>query len=306
LPGFLESPLNILMKNIILVTGGAGFIGSALIEDLLKFKKYKVISLDNYSSGKIKNHIKNPNVTYLKSHTKNISNILKNKKNKIHTIFHFGEFSRIFQSFKKFNECLDSNIEGSAEVFKFALKNNIRLIYSATSASLGNGGKDMNLSPYAFTKAKNLELLENLKKWFNFRCEVVYFYNVYGPRQISTGDMATVVGIFENHFKKRVPLPVVLPGSQTRRFTHVKDTVDACLLAWKKKKNAHYSVASSENYSIVKLAKLFDYKIKYLSARPGERFSSAILKKNIGNKIIKIAPKIKLKDYIKNFVSLNS
>jgi UDP-glucose 4-epimerase len=106
--------------------------------------------------------------------------------------------------------------------------------------------------------------------------------------------------------KKRIPLPVVLPGSQTRRFTHVKDTVDACLLAWKKKRNAHYSVASFENYSIVKLAKLFDYKIKYLTARPGERFSSAIPKKNIGIKIIKIAPKIKLKDYIKNFVSLNS
>ena len=124
---------------------------------------------------------------------------------------------------------MSSNIEGSAELFRFALENKIKLIYSATSASLGNNGKDMNLSPYAFTKAKNLELLENLKKWFNFKYEVVYFYNVYGSRQICEGDMATVVGIFEDHFKNKKPLPVVKPGSQTRRFTHVKDTVNACI-----------------------------------------------------------------------------
>jgi UDP-glucose 4-epimerase len=294
------------MKNIILVTGGAGFIGSFLIEELLKLKKYKIISLDNYSSGKIKNHIKNPNVTYLKSDTANISNILQNRKKKIHSIFHFGEFSRIFQSFNKFNECFESNINGSAEVFKFALKNNIRIVYSATSASLGNRGKDMNLSPYAFTKAKNLELLENLKKWFNFKCEVIYFYNVYGPRQICSGDMGTVVGIFEDHFRKRIALPVVRPGLQTRRFTHVKDIIDVCLLAWKKKRNTHYIVASSEVYSIIKLAKLFHYKIKYLPARLGERFSSSVPKKNLGNNIIKIVPKIKLNDYIKNFISKKS
>jgi UDP-glucose 4-epimerase len=191
------------MKDTIIVTGGAGFIGSNLIEKLIKVSHYKIISLDNYSSGKNINHIKNSRVKYLKGSTKNISNILDKYKNKIHTIFHFGEFSRIFQSFKKFKECFDSNIQGSAELFKFSLQNKIKVIYSATSASLGNSGKDMNLSPYAFTKAKNLELLENLKKWFNFRYEVVYFYNVYGPRQICNGDMATVVGIFEEHYKKK-------------------------------------------------------------------------------------------------------
>ena len=151
--------------------------------------------------------------------------MLFRSKNKIQTIFHFGEFARIFQSFKKFQECFNSNIAGSAELFKFALENKIKLIYSATSATLGNNGRDMNLSPYAFTKAKNLELLENLKKWFNFRYEVIYFYNVYGEKQISKGDMATVVGIFEDHFKKGKKLPVVRPGTQLRRFTHVSDTV---------------------------------------------------------------------------------
>ena len=191
------------MRNILVVTGGAGFIGSNLISELLKFKQFQIISIDNYSSGLSKNHITNNRVKYLKESTKNIEILLKSYTGKIHSIFHFGEFARIYQSFKKINECFSSNIEGSSNVFNFALKNKIRLIYSATSASLGNKGEDMNLSPYAFSKAKNLELLENLKKWFNFRYEVVYFYNVYGERQICKGDMATVVRIFEDYCKKK-------------------------------------------------------------------------------------------------------
>jgi UDP-glucose 4-epimerase len=291
------------MKNTIIVTGGAGFVGSNLIEQLIKIRRYKIISLDNYSSGKIINHLKSSRVKYLKGNTRDISKILKKYKNKIHTIFHFGEFARIFQSFKKFQECFSSNIEGSAEIFKFALENKIKLIYSATSASLGNNGKDMNLSPYAFTKAKNLELLENLKKWFNFRYEIVYFYNVYGPRQICKGDMATVVGIFEENYKNKKPLPVVRPGSQTRRFTHVKDTVDACIFAWRKNQCYHYSVASNKSCSIIQLARMFNCKIKYLPKRPGERFSSAIKRINLNNKVKRFKTKSKLRDYIKDFLS---
>jgi len=293
------------MKNTIIVTGGAGFIGSNLIEELIKVGNYKIVSLDNYSSGKKINHIKDSKVKYLRGSTKNVYDILDRYKDKIHTIFHFGEFARIFQSFKKFKECFDSNIQGSAELFKFAMQNKIKLVYSATSASLGNNGRDMNLSPYAFTKAKNLELLENLKKWFNFRYEVIYFYNVYGPKQICKGDMATVVGIFEEHYKNKKALPVVKPGSQTRRFTHVKDTVNACIVAWKKNKCSHYSVASNKPYSILQLARMFNYKIKYLPNRPGERFSSALKRMNLSNKVKNVKATIKLKDYIKNFVSKN-
>ena len=216
------------MKNILVVTGGAGFVGSNLIEFFILKTKFNIISLDNYSSGSKKNHISNSRIKYINGDTKNIFKILKIYKNKIHSIFHFGEFARIYQSFKKFNECFDSNTLGSKAVFKFCLDNKIKLIYSATSASLGNSGKDRNLSPYAFTKSKNLELLENLKKWFNFKYEVIYFYNVYGPRQITTGSMATVIGIFENCYNKNKPLTVVRPGTQTRRFTHINDTVNTC------------------------------------------------------------------------------
>jgi len=293
------------MRNILVVTGGAGFIGSNLVSELLKFKKFRILSIDNYSSGFSKNHFKNKRVKYLKGSTQNIQILLKSYVSKIHSIFHFAEFARIYRSFEKVNECFSSNIQGSSNVFNFALKNKIKLIYSATSASLGNKGEDMNLSPYAFSKAKNLELLENLKKWFNFRYEVIYFYNVYGERQICKGDMATVIGIFEDHFKKKKKLPVVRPGTQVRRFTNVYDTVKACVFAWRKNQCKHYSIASKQSYSIIKLAKLFGNQIRYLPQRAGERYASALTKINLNNKIIRLPAKIRLEDYVKNFLFNN-
>ena len=293
------------MKNILVVTGGAGFVGSNLIEFLILKTKFHIISLDNYSSGSKKNHIKNNRVKYINGNTKNIYKILKNYKKKIHSIFHFGEFARIYQSFKKFNECFDSNTLGSKAVFKFCLDNKIKLIYSATSASLGNFGNDRNLSPYAFTKSKNLELLENLKKWFKFKYEVIYFYNVYGPRQITTGSMATVIGIFENCYIKNKPLTVVRPGTQTRRFTHINDTVNTCYEAWKKNKCLHYSISNMQVYSILQVAKMFDLKIRYLPKRLGERYASALANVSFNNKVHKRYGKIKLNEYIKSFIKKN-
>ena len=293
------------MKNIIAVTGGAGFVGSNLIDLLLKKTKFKIISIDDYSSGSKKNHFKNSRVQYLNSHTKNIASILKKPK-KINAIFHFGEFARIYQSFIQMNTCINSNTIGTNAVFNFCLKNKIKLIYSATSASLGNRGKDKDLSPYAFTKSKNLELLENLKKWFNFRYEVIYFYNVYGPKQISSGSMATVIGIFEDSFKRKKPLPVVRPGTQSRRFTHIYDTVDICYLAWKKNLCRHYSISNKQSFTILKVAKLFKGKIKYLPRRAGERYASALTNMNLSNKVYKYFGKRKLREYIRNFTENNN
>jgi UDP-glucose 4-epimerase len=289
------------MKDLIIITGGAGFVGSNLIKSLIKNTNKKIISLDNYSSGNKKNHLKDKRVKYLKADTIDISKHLKKEKNKIHSIFHFGEFARIFQSFKKFDECFKSNSIGSNAVFKFCLDNSIKLIYSATSASLGNQGNDKNLSPYAFTKSKNLELLENLRKWFNFKFEVIYFYNVYGPGQIKVGNMATVVGIFEDQYKKNKPLTIVRPGTQTRRFTHIDDTVNVCIEAWKRSKCFHYSISHKKSYSIQDLAKMFKTKIIYLKSRSGERYASALTKISNNRKIINKYGKIDLKDYITSF-----
>ena len=291
-------------KNKIVITRGAGFVGTNLINLMLKKTKYKIISIDNYSSGQKKNHIKNKRVNYVKADTKNISQILKNSKS-INSIFHFGEFARIFQSFIKMSECINSNSIGTIAVFSYCLKNKIKLIYSATSASLGNKGNDKNLSPYAFTKAKNLELLENFKKWFNFQYEVIYFYNVYGPYQICKGEMATVIGIFEDHYKSKKPLPIVKPGYQTRRFTHIYDTVEICYQAWKKNHCRHYSVANHKSYSILDVAKMFKTKIRYLPKRPGERYASALTNMHLSNKVYKYFGKIDLRKYIKNIVKNN-
>ncbi len=290
------------MTKLIVVTGGAGFVGSNLIEYLIKKTKFKIISIDNYSTGSKSNHFISKRVKYLKGNTSDIKKLLKNKKKKINSIFHFGEFSRIYQSFKKLDECLDSNLIGSKNVFSFCLENNIRLIYSATSASLGNKGQDKNLSPYAFSKAKNLELLENLKKWFNLKYEIIYFYNVYGNRQIKKGEMATVIGIFENQYKNNKPLTVVKPGNQTRRFTHISDTIKVCYLAWKKKNCNHYSITHRESFSIMAVAKMFKSKIKMLPERPGERYASSLTKMSNNNQIIRKYGRISLKDYITSFI----
>ena len=293
------------MDKFLVVTGGAGFVGSNLIEHLLEKSSYRIISLDDYSSGSKKNHIKNKRVTYIKGHTKDINKILKKYKFKINSIFHFGEFSRIYQSFLQMNNCIQSNTIGTSEVFNFCFINKIKLIYSATSASLGNKGKDKNLSPYAFTKSKNIELLENLNRWFDFKYEVIFFYNVYGPKQICTGKMATVIGIFENCYLKNKPLPVVKPGTQTRRFTHIKDTVEVCYKAWKKNQSRNYSITNKESFSILQVAKLFKSKIKFLPRREGERYASALKSMSLSSKVYKNFGKISLRNYIENFLKNN-
>ncbi|WP_440634163.1 NAD-dependent epimerase/dehydratase family protein [Candidatus Pelagibacter sp. HIMB1485] len=292
-------------KNIILITGGAGFIGSSLIKHFLKLKlKEKIISIDNYYSGSVKNHIKSTQVKYIKGENKNIETILKPYKKKIKIIFHFGEFSRIYQSFKYYKKCFEYNVQHSSKVIDFAKNNNIKLIYSATSSNLGNDGKDENLSPYAWTKSKNIELIKNYNKWFGLKYELVYFYNVYGPGQIKNSKMAAVIGIFEEQYKKKQPLTVVKPGNQRRDFTHVEDIVNGCFLAWKKGNQNEYMLGTKKTYTIKEIAKFFNSKIKYIPSRPGERFGSTITNNN-AKKILGYKSKIDIKDYINNFISQN-
>ena len=292
------------MKNTIVVTGGAGFIGSNLIKYLLKKTNLKIISIDNYSTGKTKNHIDHKNIMYINGENINISKILKKSKKKIKVIFHFGEFSRIFQSFIKTKECLNSNINNSFEVINFASENKIQIIYSATSSALGNNGKDQNQSPYAWTKTKNIELIKNYSEWFNLKYELVFFYNVYGPKQITDGPMSALIGIFESQYKKEVPLTVVKPGLQRRDFTHVDDIVHGCYLAWTKGKQNEYMLCTNKTYSILEIAKMFGSKFKFLKSRPGDRFGS-VKSNNNAKKILGYTAKKDIKSYIKDFVSKN-
>jgi UDP-glucose 4-epimerase len=289
------------MKNIIIVTGGAGFIGSNLIELLLKKTSDHIISIDNYSVGTKKNHIKNSRISYLKGDTLDFFKHFNKIKKKIKVIFHFAEFSRIFQSFVNVQKCFSSNISGTQEVIKFCLDNKIKIIYSATSASLGNNQDDQHLSPYAYSKSVNMNLIVNLKKWFNLKYEIIYFYNVYGPKQITDSKMSAVISIFCKQYLNKKHLTVVLPGTQSRRFTHVRDIVEGCYKVWKKNKNYHYSISHSKTYLIKDVAKMFSNKIKYIKERKGERFKSAIVKSVRGKKIIDLKGKIALKNYIDSF-----
>ena len=289
------------MKKIIIVTGGAGFVGSNLIEKLSKDTKYNIISIDNYSTGKKSNHIKSKSVKYLRGDTCDIYKICNKYKKKILVIFHFGEFARIHQSFLKTKECFNSNISGTHKVINFCNENKIKLIYSATSASLGNKGEDQNLSPYALSKTNNLKMILNMRRWFNFKYEILYFYNVYGPRQIKKGSMATVVGIFEDLYKKGKSLTVVRPGTQSRKFTHVDDTVDGCILAWKKNKNREYILSNTKSYTIKEVALMFSNKIKLVPSRLGERYKSASVSTIDGRKVFNIPCNKSLKNYINNF-----
>ena len=293
------------MKNIIVVTGGAGFVGSNLIKYFFRNTKLKIISIDNYSSGSVKNHIKNKRIIYIQGNTINIKKMLNSYSQKIDTIFHFGEFSRIHQSFVDIADCMSSNISGTSEVFKFCLDKKIKIIYSATSATLGNSGNDQNLSPYSFTKSKNLKLLIQLNKWFGLKYEVLYFYNVYGKNQIRSGKMATVIGIFENQYLNKKPLTVVKPGTQSRKFTHIDDTVNGCYLAWKNNLNRHYSLSNNKSYSIRDVALMFGSKITLIKKKMGERFKSSDVNKANNIKIHKMPCKISLKSYIKNFLENN-
>ncbi len=289
----------------ILVTGGAGFIGSNLVNSLInKNLAKKIIVLDNYSSGTKKNHINNKKVEYIKGDTKFINKIDKIVNSKFDLVFHLAEFSRIVQSFQYFEDCWESNMQGTKKVIELALKKKAKFVYSASSSKFGNKENEF-LSPYAWTKAKNVELIKCYREWYGLEYIISYFYNVYGPNQIRNNHMSAVIGIFENQYINNYPLTVVSPGNQKRDFTHVYDIVDGFIKAGFYKKNQEYQLASGKLYTILQVAKMFKSDIKMIPERPGERFSSKRDSLKKSKKELNFDSKFKLKNYIDNFLKMN-
>ncbi len=289
----------------ILVTGGAGFIGSNLVNSLInKNLAKKIIVLDNYSSGTKKNHINNKKVEYIKGDTKFINKIDKIVNSKFDLVFHLAEFSRIVQSFQYFEDCWESNMQGTKKVIELALKKKAKFVYSASSSKFGNKENEF-LSPYAWTKAKNVELIKCYREWYGLEYIISYFYNVYGPNQIRNNHMSAVIGIFENQYINNYPLTVVSPGNQKRDFTHVYDIVDGFIKAGFYKKNQEYQLASGKLYTILQVAKMFKSNIKMIPERPGERFSSKRDSLKKSKKELNFESKFKLKNYIDNFLKMN-
>jgi UDP-glucose 4-epimerase len=284
------------MKDkIILITGGAGFIGSHLCERLVK--NNRVICLDNYFTGSLDNHIKN--VVYL---TGNTFDILSNhylENIKLDYIYHLGEYSRVEQSFEDVATVMEYNLRGTKSVLEFARLKKAKLIYAGSSTKYADIGK--NASPYAWTKATNTELVKNYGEWFGLDYAITYFYNVYGDREINTGKYSTLIAKFSQKEKHKKNLTVVSPGTQTRNFTHIDDTIDALEIVGEFGTGDEYGIGSDTSFSILEIAELFAKKsnieIEMLPARKGNRMTAPVMSEK--TKKLGWKPTRNLTDYIK-------
>ncbi|MCR4311426.1 MAG: NAD-dependent epimerase/dehydratase family protein [Candidatus Taylorbacteria bacterium] len=257
-------------KKKILVTGGAGFVGSNLIEQLVKDQGNEVYSLDNYSTGSKDNHI--AGATYLEGNTADISTLVTVRPD---LVFHLGEYARVEKSFEDIEKVWRSNKDGTFAVLEFCRAHKAKLVYAGSSTKFGDGGLGRDQSPYAWSKASNTELVKNYGVWFGLTYAITYFYNVYGPRELGNA-YGTVIEIFRQRRLRGEPLEVVAPGTQMRMFTHVDDIVRGLLLVGEKGVGDGYGLGSEEMYSIMDIAKLFGGEVTLLPERAGNRMTSSI------------------------------
>ena len=279
------------MKKI-LVTGGAGFVGSHLCERLSKNANNEVFSLDNYFTGSESNHVQN--VTYIKGDSKDIDKLITFSPD---IVYHLGEYSRVEQSFDDIEKVWEFNKDGIFRVLEFARKTGCKLLYAGSSTKFGDGGLGRSASPYAWTKASNTELVENYGAWYNVPYAITYFYNVYGPREIQTGKYATLIALFKEKMKNGQPLTLVSPGTQKRNFTHIDDIVDALILVGEYGYGDEFGIGSEEAFSIKEVAKMYGGDIQMLPERRGNRMSAEVISDK--TKALGWSPKKNLKDYIK-------
>ena len=278
-------------KQKILVTGGAGFVGSHLCERLSQNPNYEVYSLDNYFTGSRTNHV--PNVTYIEGNTADIASLITFNPD---MVYHLGEYSRVEQSFDDIEKVWCYNKDGIFAVLEFVRRAGCKILYAGSSTKFGDGGLGRNASPYAWTKATNTELVMNYGAWFNVPYAITYFYNVYGPREIQTGKYATLIALFKEKMKNGEPLTVVSPGTQKRNFTHIDDIIDALILVGENGYGDEFGIGSGEAFSIKEVAEMYDGEIQMLPERRGNRMTAEVVCDK--TKALGWSPKKKLKDYI--------
>lgn len=279
------------MKKRILVTGGAGFVGTHLCERLVQNPDNDVVSLDNYFTGCKENHVEG--VRYIAGNTAEIDKLVDFAPD---YIYHLGEYSRVEQSFEDIEKVWQYNKDGIFAVLQFCRKTGAKLIYAGSSTKFGDGGLGRSQSPYAWTKASNTELVENYGDWFNVPFAIVYFYNVYGKREISTGKYATLIALFTEKMRNGEPLTVVSPGAQKRNFTHIDDIVDGLVIVGEQGYGDDFGIGSPESFSILEVAELFGGEIEMLPERKGNRMSADVVTDK--TEALGWAPKRCLSEYI--------
>ena len=283
-------------KQKILVTGGAGFVGSHLCERLAQNHNYEVYSLDNYFTGSKNNHV--PNVTYIEGNTSDISILIAFTPD---MVYHLGEYSRVEQSFDDIEKVWKYNKDGIFAVLEFVRKAGCKILYAGSSTKFGDGGLGRSASPYAWTKATNTELVMNYGTWFNVPYAITYFYNVYGPREIQTGKYATLIALFKEKMKNNEPLTIVSPGTQKRNFTHIDDIIDGLVLVGENGYGDEFGIGSPDAYSIKEIAQMFGGEIQMLPERAGNRMTADVISsktESLGWK-----PKRNIQEYISNEVA---
>lgn len=278
-------------KKKILVTGGAGFVGSHLCERLAKNPEYEVYSLDNYFTGSEANHV--ANVTYIKGDTADIATLVTFNPD---MVYHLGEYSRVEQSFDDIEKVWRYNKDGIFAVLEFVRKAGCKILYAGSSTKFGDGGLGRSASPYAWTKATNTELVMNYGMWFNVPYAITYFYNVYGPREIESGKYATLIALFKEKMKNNEPLTIVSPGTQKRNFTHIDDIIDALVLVGENGYGDEFGIGSDEAFSILEVAQMYGGEIQMLPERRGNRMSADVLSEK--TKALGWTPTRRLVDYI--------
>jgi UDP-glucose 4-epimerase len=280
-----------MVDKTILVTGGAGFVGSHLCERL-RGMGHSVISLDNYFTGSEENHIEG--VEYITGSTECIN---KMRLPPVDYVYHLGEYSRVEQSFEDIDLVHKYNIKGTFQVLEFVRRTGAKLIYSGSSTKFADQSDGYVMSPYAWSKATNTELVKKYSEWYGIKYAITYFYNVYGPREIQTGKYATLIAKFADMMRNGEDLTVVSPGNQKRNFTHVEDIVDALILIGEYGDGDEYGIGHPDSYSILEVAEMFGGNIKMLKARRGNRMSAPVVSQNTQN--LGWVPRKNLKDWVR-------